>query len=69
VFFSEPWAGTGILVEAGIGTRLFSHDDLSLIGRYVDSQGGVNTAATQSIELRYSLILDEVFQKLLFNSH
>lgn len=66
VFFTEPWAGTGILVEAGIGTRLFAHDDLSLMGRYVDSQGGVNTSATQSIELRYSFRFDEVFPKLLF---
>ncbi len=60
VFFTEPWAGTGVLVEAGIGARLFSHDDLSLMGRYIDSQGGVNTEATQSIELRYSLRFDGI---------
>ena len=60
VFFTEPWAGTGVLVEAGIGARLFSHDDLSLMGRYIDSQGGVNTESTQSIELRYSLRFDGI---------
>ncbi len=60
VFFTEPWAGTGVLVEAGIGTRLFLNDDLSLMGRYVDSQGGVNTEATQAIELRYSLRFDAI---------
>ncbi len=60
VFFTEPWAGTGVLVEAGIGARLFSRDDLSLMGRYIDSQGGVNTEATQSIELRYSLRFDGI---------
>ncbi|MCK5831713.1 MAG: tetratricopeptide repeat protein [Methylococcales bacterium] len=66
VFFTAPWMGTGILVEAGVGTRLFGHDDLTLIGRYVDSQGGVNTTATESIELRYSFRFDEIFPKLLF---
>jgi len=54
VFFSDPSDGPGIKVEAGIGSRLFGNDELSLTGRYVDVQGGVNTIPTKTLQLRYS---------------
>lgn len=54
VFFSDPSDGPGVKVEAGIGCRLFSSDELSLTGRYVDVQGGVNTIPTMALQLRYS---------------
>jgi hypothetical protein len=57
-FVSDPFSGLGLSGEAGIGVRLFEEDDLSLIGRYVDSQGGVNSIATKAIELRYSIRFD-----------
>jgi polysaccharide biosynthesis protein PelB len=58
VFFSDPYVGPGVAIEAGIGMRLFAHDDLSLVGRYIDAQGGVDTSPTQAIELRYSIRFD-----------
>ena len=54
VFFSDPSDGPGVKVEAGIGSRLFGNDELSLTGRYVDVQGGVNTVPTKALQLRYS---------------
>jgi hypothetical protein len=54
VFFSDPSDGPGVKVEAGIGSRLFGNDELSLTGRYVDVQGGVNTIPTKALQLRYS---------------
>jgi len=54
VFFSDSSSGPGVKVEAGIGSRLFGNDELSLTGRYVDVQGGVNTLPTKSLQLRYS---------------
>ena len=55
IFVNHPYTGLGMLVEAGIGIRLFKNDDLSLIGHYVSAQGGVNIEASQALELRYSL--------------
>ncbi len=54
VFFSDPSDGPGVKVEAGIGCRLFDSDELSLTGRYVDVQGGINTIPTMALQLRYS---------------
>ena len=58
LFVSDPFSGLGMSAEAGIGIRLFEEDDLSLMGRYVDSQGGVNSIATKALELRYSIRFD-----------
>lgn len=58
VFFTAPWSGAGFMAEGGVGMRLFKNDDLSIVGRYADSQGGVNAIATKSIELRYSYRFD-----------
>ncbi|MCK5728339.1 MAG: tetratricopeptide repeat protein, partial [Methylococcales bacterium] len=58
LFVSDPFSGLGMSAEAGVGVRLFEEDDLSLIGRYVDSQGGVNSIATKALELRYSIRFD-----------
>ncbi len=58
VFISDSSSGIGSSVEGGMGMRLFAHDDLSLNGRYSSVQGGVNSIATKSIELRYSVRFD-----------
>ncbi|MCK5897725.1 MAG: tetratricopeptide repeat protein [Methylococcales bacterium] len=58
LFVSDPFSGLGMSAEAGVGVRVFEEDDLSLIGRYVDSQGGVNSIATKAVELRYSIRFD-----------
>jgi len=58
VFLTDPSSGIGSSVEAGIGMRLFAHDDLSINARYAGVQGGVNSIATNAIELRYSFRFD-----------
>ncbi|MFK5947554.1 MAG: hypothetical protein QM500_02140, partial [Methylococcales bacterium] len=58
IFISDSSSGIGSSIEAGMGMRLFTHDDLSINGRYSTVQGGVNSIATKSIELRYSFRFD-----------
>ncbi len=58
IFYSEPTDRVGTKLQAGIGTRLFKDDEISLSGNYTSIQGGVQSIPSTALELRYSKRFD-----------
>lgn len=57
-FYTDPTGNFGAKVRAGIGTRLFKNDELSLSGFYSSVQGGAQSIPSTALELRYSRRFD-----------
>lgn len=58
LFLGQPTGNLGTKITAGIGTRLFTDDEISLSGHYSSVQGGAQSLPSTSIELRYSKRFD-----------
>lgn len=54
LFLGQPTGQLGTKVAAGLGTRLFTDDEISLSGLYSSVQGGAQSMPSTSVELRYS---------------
>lgn len=54
IFLGQPTGQLGTKIAAGLGTRLFTDDEISLSGLYSSVQGGAQSMPSTSIELRYS---------------
>lgn len=54
LFLGQPTGRLGTKVAAGLGTRLFTDDEISLSGLYSSVQGGAQSMPSTSVELRYS---------------
>ena len=57
-FYSDPTGNLGAKLQASIGTRLFSDDELSLYGYYASVQGNTQSTPSTALELRYSKRFD-----------